>query len=1070
MIPIHKKVSNVSIFQPSVLKNVSQDESIVAQRWAAFQAYLAKTDFIKEVKEEKYQDGFFKDVFENALGYTLDSTDPADFNLEREKKNETDAKKADGVLYLNGEVIGVVELKDQKTRNLDAIEAQAFNYHNSHANSRYIIISNFDELRFYIDKKTTYEKFSLFSLNYEEFKKLHLLLSFQSIKEGLPLKLKEKSANFEQQISKELYRDFSIFRTHLFENIVKNNFVIPAKAGIHSMDAGAKYENDKLDKQTLLRLTQKLCDRIIFILFAEDRGLLTPNIIKEIREEFQNQKFTSYALYDIYKFYFNAINEGNEKLNIPRYNGGLFAKDELLDSLIIDDAYLDLKAQKLSDFDFVSDISVNILGHIFEQSLTDLEEMNASINDEAFDRKKSKRKKDGVFYTPEYITRYIVENTLGRLCEEKKASLGITGIEEPQNPKKLTKAEKETLAKLYEYRDWLLNLKILDPACGSGAFLNQALEFLIREHKHVDDYRRAYENEALNLYDIETNILEHNLYGVDINEDAVEIAKLSLWLRTAHRGRKLANLSDKIVCANSLLEMPFEEGSFDVVIGNPPYVRVQGLKSNYEDEAKLYEAKYKSATGKYDIYALFLEMSFGMLKPTGKLSYILPHKFLISDFGSGLRGFLAENRAVENLLHFGSEMVFEDASAYTCIIILSHDNKKLYFKSLKPSEIFNMNDFDSINYDRLSSDKWNLSNNGISKVLEKINEQPLKVKDIFKGVFQGIVSGDNKAFYLSNCYEKDNYIFGKNELLEEEIQIEKELARKILNGKTIKKYGTDYNNEYIIYTYKILNGKTQIIDEETLKLNYSNTYSFLLKIYDRLSSRGSKNMKYPSWYSLWNFRNINNQSIKKILTPDVCFKSTMWLDESAEYFYNDTSYALVLNDDIKEDYKFFLTILNSSLMWFYLLNTSAELRGGYFRFKTKFIEPFSIPKLENLEQQTPFIQKADKMLSLNKQLQEAKQNFTNELGLEKLTKKLQNFEELEFEEFVSEYAKAKKLKFADKLQERNFKQEWQAIFENDKILTCRLKDEIATTDKEIDQMVYELYDLSEDEIKIVAGV
>jgi hypothetical protein len=119
--------------------------------------------------------------------------------------------------------------------------------------------------------------------------------------------------------------------------------------------------------------------------------------------------------------------------------------------------------------------------------------------------------------------------------------------------------------------------------------------------------------------------------------------------------------------------------------------------------------------------------------------------------------------------------------------------------------------------------------------------------------------------------------------------------------------------------------------------------------------------------------------------------------------------------------------------------------------------------------QQPFIQKAEKMLSLNKQLQEAKQNFTNELGLEKLTKKLQNFEELEFEEFVSEYAKAKKLKFADKLQERNFKQEWQAIFENDKILTCRLKDEIAKTDKEIDKMVYKLYDLSDEEIKIVEG-
>jgi len=95
MMPIYKKVSNVSIFQPSVLKNVSQDESIIAQRWAAFQTYLSKIDFLKEVKEEKYQDGFLKDVFENCLGYTLDSTNPQNYSLEREKKNETDAKKAE---------------------------------------------------------------------------------------------------------------------------------------------------------------------------------------------------------------------------------------------------------------------------------------------------------------------------------------------------------------------------------------------------------------------------------------------------------------------------------------------------------------------------------------------------------------------------------------------------------------------------------------------------------------------------------------------------------------------------------------------------------------------------------------------------------------------------------------------------------------------------------------------------------------------------------------------------------------------------------------------------------------
>lgn len=164
-----------------------------------------------------------------------------------------------------------------------------------------------------------------------------------------------------------------------------------------------------------------------------------------------------------------------------------------------------------------------------------------------------------------------------------------------------------------------------------------------------------------------------------------------------------------------------------------------------------------------------------------------------------------------------------------------------------------------------------------------------------------------------------------------------------------------------------------------------------------------------------------------------------------------------------------MSLLNSSVFWTYIQNTSAEFRGGYFTFTTKQIEPFPLPKLKNLSQQEPFIQKADLMLNFNKQLQILKQNFLNELHLEKIPQKLQKFEELEFDDFVKEYTKAKKIKFADKLEERNFKNDWSALFENDKKAVSELKAEIAKIDKEIDAMVYELYGLSEDEIGIVEG-
>lgn len=286
------------MFQKIIFKHYSLNEKNISHSWIELQEYRKKEGYIKTVKEEKFQEGFLRAIFEKVLGYTLDTTNPKDFNLSREEKNETDAKKADSVILLDGKVVGVIELKPYRVQNLDQVENQAFNYHNSNSKNRYIIISNFDEVRFYIDKKTSFEKFSLFDMDYTEFKKFYLLLSWNSIKNGIPLQLKEKSADFEEQIKSKFYKDYSSFRMCIFENLMKNNA--------------------QIDKNILLKLTQKLCDRIIFILFAEDRGLLNPNTIKEIREEFKTQKFTSFGLYDIYKFYFEAINSGDKKLNIPK--------------------------------------------------------------------------------------------------------------------------------------------------------------------------------------------------------------------------------------------------------------------------------------------------------------------------------------------------------------------------------------------------------------------------------------------------------------------------------------------------------------------------------------------------------------------------------------------------------------------------------------------------------------------------------------------------------------------------------------------------------------------------------
>lgn len=989
----------MSIFQKSVLKNVRQDESIVAIRWAEYQKYLDKIDFIKEVKEEKYQDGFLKDIFENCLGYTLDSTNPNDFNLEREKKNETDSKKADGVIYVDSKVIGVIELKAQNTKNLDKVQQQAFWYLTQHSEAKYVIISNFDELRFYFDKSTSYEKFSLFNLDYEEFKKLHLILSYESIKNSIPLTLKDKSASFEKDISNKLYKDFSLFRTHLFENLVKNN---------------------TLDKALLLRLTQKLCDRIIFILFAEDRGLLTANTIKEIRERHQSDGFGDRSMYDYYKLYFDAINKGNEKLNIPKYNGGLFTEDKTLDSLTIDDNILDIEAQTLSNYDFMSDVSVNILGHIFEQSLTDLEEINASINDIEFDNKKSKRKKDGVFYTPEYITKYIVDNTLGKLCNDKREELKLTEITAPKNSKKPTKKEQIQKNNLEEYRSWLLNLKILDPACGSGAFLNQALDFLISEHQSLQK-DLVVMGDITAYYEIEKSILENNLYGVDINEDAVEIAKLSLWLRTASKGRELTKLADKIKCGNSLIDDKsvvdnafvweeefsevFEQGGFDVVVGNPPYITFAlGKKQEFASkDIEYYKTKFPlSSVYKVSSYLIFIEMSLSLISKKGLLSFIVPNALYTNYYYSKFREYIINNYSIHNLFNLDYE-VFEDADTggSSVFVFGKEEIQETKLSSANNVEIFEEAYSFYLNQDEFKNipDNKFLFSDSLISLWNKSFEKSISLGSDNFQFYNGIKTGNNKKFLSENKLD-DRY-------------------KPVIRGRDFYKY-TKLKNELFV-----------LFDPEQL---WSNTNEYMYNVNEKLIFRQT--------------------SDHLVITYD-----------NKQNFTMDTTHILF---DKSENFshKYLLVVLNSKLLNFLYQIIVPEVGKAFSEVKGVNLKKLPV-KIIAEEEQSPFVDKANGMLKLTKNLQEAKQNFINELQLEKIPKKLQNFENLDFEEFVKEYKKSKKLKFADKLEERNFKNDWKALFENDSNIALNLKSQIDTTDKEIDKMVYELYGLNDDEIKII---
>lgn len=1050
------------LFQKTIIKKYLGllKEEAVSEAWNKFQAYFLDAQIqanIKQSKEEQFQEGFLRELFVKVLGYTLNPS--PNYNLITEKKNETNSKKADGAILLDGKVIGVIELKDHKTTDLSKVEPQAFNYKSQHPDARYVLISNFEKLRLYIDNAVEYHEWSLFNLNEEGFRELYLCLAWMQVEHGMALQMKQESVSSEDQITKALYRDYSQFKRVLFADILEQN---PTPEG-----------KDEKDWQLLLfKKTQKLLDRLLFIFFAEDCGLLPPNSMAQIIDQWESLKeMDEYRpFYDRMKKYFGYMNTGfkGKKYEIFAYNGGLFKPDEVLDNIIISDDLLVTHTRKLSTYDFESDVDVNILGHIFENSLSEIEEVTQQINSGEAPQT-SKRKQDGVFYTPQYITKYIVENTVGRLCSEKKHELGIVEEEYFSDQRRQMQTKKRLLDQLQQYRDWLLQITILDPACGSGAFLNAALQFLMAEHKLIDEMEAKVTGSAIEFQSVENSILEHNLYGVDINEESVEIAQLALWLRTAKPHRKLNSLNENIKCGNSLISDPaiagekafnwqeqfpkvFEKGGFDVVIGNPPYVRVQNLKQTEVDH---YFNSYITPSGKLDISILFFERGYSLLNDNGILSYISTSQWMQTDYGKNIRQFLSDGK-LNKILDFGSLPVFEDADTYPAIFGLSKTKGNcISYAQVKSKDDLTIEklricQFRDYECESFSSKAWQFSEFDLRKNLikKKIGFMPLK--DIAPS-FIGDLTGRDEAFVLKKT---DAESLG----LEEDI-----VYPYAYRGEEVSSYCTVIPKSVVIYPY---HQSGELFEEEFFKQNYPNAYNYLLPKKEELMRRQDSRKLYAT-ESNW-FRHLRAGKFsyiypKKILLKGIGTELQAGLLDNRSIFNGANVPAIVLPDSDNID-KVLLCLLNSKLSTYYLTCVCPRKLGGYYRFNSSNISliPIVLPK-----DYQPFIALADTMLSLNKGLQEKRSRFLRRLtenfeGI-KITTALQTFDQLDFKGFVAELKK-QKIKLTLVQQD-----EWEDYFNQYRQACQEHSEQIKATDNEIDQRVFDLYGLTPEERKIVLG-
>ena len=1005
------------LFQKTIVNKYKQalPKEITNQPWEAFQQYFLNKDIqqnILQSKEEQFQEGFLRELFVKILGYTLNPS--PDYNLITEKKNETNSKKADGAIQLDGKVIGVIELKDHKTTDLSKIEAQAFGYKSQHIGTRLVIISNFEKLRLYIDNAVEYREWNLFTLTEDEFRELYLCLAWQQVAKGVALQMKGESVSSEDQITKALYRDYSQFKRELFADILKNNPV-------------AEGDNEKEWQLLLFKKTQKLLDRLLFIFFAEDCGLLPPNSMVQIIDQWEQLKeMDEYRpFYDRVKKYFGYMNTGfkGKKYEIFAYNGGLFKPDEVLDNIKISDNLLAEHTRRLSEYDFESDVDVNILGHIFENSLSEIEEVTQQITS-GNSPTTSKRKQDGVFYTPQYITKYIVENTVGRLCAAKKKELGISEEEYFSDQRRQLQTKKRLLDQLQQYREWLLQITILDPACGSGAFLNAALRFLMDEHKLIDEMETKVSGYSIQFQDVENSILENNLYGVDINEESVEIAQLALWLRTAKPHRKLNSLNQNIKCGNSLISDPavagpkafnwqeqfpqvFEHGGFDVVIGNPPYVNAIELKKSYSTEEYNYLKKnYSTAKGTVDLYIYIFEKGLAMLKPNGVLAYITPNRYLSASYGTALRQLIINKYSLYQLIDYSDKKVFEDASTYPVITMLQNGKNE----SVLCGKFDDTHGVISKNY---PSDRLDILENTILGFL--LNDKlPITLKIINQSQALSVVGEINAT---STAKEADDYA---------PLITEERVGYRLINTGTIDPYITTWG----VYTLT-KQGKQYLTpylpsDNEIISNNRHSLYSS-----------------------------------PKIIISKIGLLCEAFFDKAGEYASIDTNCIHRFKDAFLPEYV--LCWLNSKLYnyMFECLFDGLRMSGGYLLYSAPNLKNTYIKSVP-IESQQPFIALAEAMLSLNKQLQEKRARFLRRLSENfegvKITTALQTFDQLEFKAFVAELKKQKiKLSLAQQ-------DEWEDYFNQYRNDCQQLSEQIAQTDREIDQRVYSLYGLTYDEV------
>ena len=1033
-------------------------------------------------KEEEISPIFLTQFFGEVLDYEYNN--PTNWNLRLENKTEIDSTKSDAALgyfkiqnnkELPKDVRTVIEIKNAKTsldkpQNRKAFKGspveQAFMYAAKIGEKcKWIIVSNFLEIRLYLaNDMTKYESFDIMSLVDDyEFLRFYYLLSYgQLFLENIPSAIDILLLNRiekKKTITKEFYEHYHFLRELFFHHLKKHNNTIPPLK--------------------LLESAQTIIDRIIFISVVKDYELLPYNVLNEIAD-ISNKSWEKdkQELWRQLKKFFIALDEGLPP-RIHKFNGGLFRHNEQINNLIIKDVFLK-RLLTINNYDFESDLDINILGHIFEQSITDIEQLKYDIsaqhkykytetNDEIdlkiYRTKNSKRKKDGIYYTSENITFYMVKSTIGAWLDDKKTKIGINDIIGlPKN-----KEETEYQINLWEqYKVILKNIKILDPACGSGAFLTQAFNYLLREWQIILDVTEKLEIEKHEIQDnglfnseftkkqrimsqIKKDIINNNIYGVDLNHESVEITKLGLWLKSANKNDPLALLDKNIKCGNSLIsdktithqafnwEEEFKEiinsGGFDIIIGNPPYLSYYGrFKIDMSKQEEIYfKENYKFIEdyiiddkvikGRYNSIMFFCEKSLSLISKNGYASLLVDlniHKRPFLD----IRKFLLDNSTLTEIIN--DLVSFKDVFSGQTIITFKNQQQEDYQIRIKDKKI-------------VAKGKFYLKSELDYNFIPPARSRNPIIQKIYSNM-TGILSD----YFPKNLIRTGITFTGKkDEFLE--IKAQKNKKPLLESKKSIhSRYCEPIITNYINYDKNLLN-----------KLN---------KQYADLLDK-DKNKK-QLWIGLGDEIVFKKPKLI-ILQTGTQIVATYSKDE----LYLNLSLFSISNINSKNEksdvnLKYILAFLNSRLITYFALkeNFIQRRKGAIPQLRLRQLKKIPIILTNDKTIENDLINKVDSMLSLNRNLETYQTKLLNRINQNfelKQTKRISKIYTLDFTEFIKELSKQN---ITLKLKQQD---EWENYFNDSKQKIFSIEKQISILNKKIDIEIYKLFDLKKEEIAII---